>query len=268
MKHLILIVLLSCLCFSNDKNLNYNTAEKQTIKNIENEFEEFDEEEFEEFDEITKNTNNEIFDPLSGYNRVITSFNDKVYIHILNPIATTYSKVLPNNARVGIANFFNNLLFPINFVNNLLQLKFINASEELGRFIINTIWGLGGFMNPASEYLQLKEHKEDFGQTLGYWGIGEGFPLVLPFLGPSNLRDTLSLVGDSYINPLNSTGSGDLAYKISKNWTTSIGIKTFDIVNSTSLRLGQYENIKKDALDLYPFLRDIYSQMRKQQIKE
>ena len=123
-------------------------------------------------------------------------------------------------------------------------------------------------MDPATKELNMKTHDEDFGQTLGFYGVGEGFPIVLPFLGPSNLRDTVGLVADSYVNPLSTTGDSDLRYKIPNNMGQQIAIQTFDAVNSTSLKLGQYESLKKDALDLYPFLRDIYSQARKKQIEE
>ena len=159
-------------------------------------------------------------------------------------------------------------MFPVRFSNNLLQLKFKNSGEELGRFIVNTTWGVIGFMDPATKELDMKAHKEDFGQTLGFYGVGEGFPIVLPFLGPSNLRDTMGIIPDSYVSVLSTTGSSDLNYKIPNNLLQEVGIKTFDTINSTSLTLGEYESIRKDALDLYPFLRDIYSQARKKQIEE
>ncbi len=224
---------------------------------------------FDEFsDEFSKNTKEERFDPLVGYNEVMTNFNDKMYIYLLNPVATGYANVVPETGRSGIANFFHNLLFPIRFVNNILQLKFSNAGEELGRFVVNTIWGVGGFMDPAKTELNWLPHEEDFGQTLGFYGIGEGFPIVLPFLGPSNLRDTVGLAGDMYLNPLNNMAKNDVKYKIPDNDEKSLAITGFNTVNQTSLRLGQYETIRKDAIDLYPYLRDIYSQAREKQIKE
>lgn len=226
-------------------------------------------ESFSDFDEeFSKKEEVEIFDPLSGYNRVMTNFNDSFYTNILNPVSTSYSETVNESVRVGISNFFNNLLFPIRFVNNLLQFKFQNSAEELGRFVVNTIWGLGGFMDPAKNELGWIEHDEDFGQTLGYWGVGEGFHVVLPFLGPSNLRDMVGLVADSYASPLSTTGSSDVQYKIPQNTTEQLAIKSVDTVNEVSLKLGQYENIKKDALDLYPFLRDIYTQNRNREIEE
>jgi phospholipid-binding lipoprotein MlaA len=220
------------------------------------------------FDSEFSTKNKEVFDPLSGYNRYMTTFNDKVFLNVLNPISKGYAYITPEPIRIGINNFFENIMFPVRFSNNLLQLKFQNSSEELERFVINSLWGLGGVLDSATNELHIKSHKEDFGQTLGFYGVGEGFPIVLPFLGPSNLRDTLGIIPDSYVSVLSTTGSSDLNYKIPNNLLQEVGIKTFDTINSTSLTLGEYESIRKDALDLYPFLRDIYSQARKKQIEE
>jgi len=211
----------------------------------------------------------EIIDPLSGYNRVMTSFNDKAYIYFLNPVAKGYATVVPEVARTGVSNFFDNILFPIRFVNNLLQFKFKNSAEELGRFLINSTFGILGFMDPASEQLKWEEHNEDFGQTLGFYGVGSGFHIVLPFIGPSNVRDSLGLIADGYISPINNFGEKEnLDYKIPSNDEQTIYIASGKVINKTSLNLGKYENIKKDALDLYPFLRDIYEQRREKEIKE
>ena len=246
MKNLIFIILLVTFNFANENNNTTNN----------------------DFDSEFSTNKEEIFDPLSGYNRIMTTFNDKVFINILNPISKGYAYIIHENIRIGIDNFFENIMFPVRFTNNLLQLKFLNSADEVERFVVNTLWGVVGFMDPATKELDIKAHKEDFGQTLGFYGVGEGFPIVLPFLGPSNLRDTVGLVADSYVNPLSTTGDSDLRYKIPNNMGQQIAIQTFDAVNSTSLKLGQYESLKKDALDLYPFLRDIYSQARKKQIEE
>ena len=210
----------------------------------------------------------EIFDPLSGYNRVMTTFNDKVFIYALNPTAKGYAYVLPKTVRSGVSNFFNNLMFPLRFINNLLQFKFQNSVEELGRFLINTTFGLAGFMDPAKTELGWKQHNEDFGQTLGFYGVGEGFHVVIPFLGPSNLRDIVGLAADSYTSPLSTTGASDIKYKIPDTQIQSLAITTAGTVNATSLRLGLYESIKKDSYDLYPYLRDLYNQRRNTLIKE
>ena len=249
MKSFIFIILLVIFSFANENNTD--------IDSLENEFDT-------EFSENKK----EVFDPLSGYNRLMTSFNDKVFINILNPISEGYTYIVHENIRIGIDNFFENIMFPVRFSNNLLQLKFKNSGEELERFLVNTTWGVLGFMDPATKKLNVKAHKEDFGQTLGFYGVGDGFHVVLPLLGPSNLRDIVGITADSYVSPLSTSGDKFAQYKIPNTLTEQIGIKTFDVINSNSLKLGQYESLKKDALDLYPFLRDIYTQARKKQIEE
>lgn len=222
----------------------------------------------EEFDSEFTSKQDEIFDPLSGYNRYMTDFNDYFYTNILIPTAKGYAYVVPEDGRIAVDNVFNNILFPVRFVNNLLQLKFQNSLEESERFVINSLWGLGGILDSATKELDIKAHKEDFGQTLGFYGVGDGFHIVLPFLGPSNLRDSIGIVTDSYVSPLSTSGDAYAEYKIPNNFIEQISINTFDSVNKTSLTPGQYESLKKDALDLYPFLRDIYTQARKKQIEE
>ncbi len=229
------------------------------------ESEEDDEDGFEE--EFGDPSEKEVFDPLSGYNRAMTSFNDGLYVWVLDPVARGYRYVAPEFARRGIRHFFNNLLFPVRFINNTLQLKFKNAGEEFLRFCINTTLGILGFWDPAKEWFGLEAHPEDFGQTLGFYGVGSGFHIVLPFFGPSNLRDMFSMAPDYYLeltpdfflNPENYPDSD--IYK-------AIALKAFKDVNNTSLRIGEYENLKKDAIDLYPFLREVYEQNRNKQISE
>ncbi|RXJ68157.1 ABC transporter [Halarcobacter ebronensis] len=212
-------------------------------------------------------SNNLKDDSFEGYNRAMTSFNDYFYINVLNPVAKGYKEVIPEPGRVAIANFFDNLMFPIRFLNNILQFKFQNALEETGRFVVNSTIGIGGLLDRASEN-GLKEHKEDFGQTLGYYGFGSGAHIVLPILGPSNVRDIVGLAADMYINPVTDLGKHDIDYKIPDEGWETIAIGTFQTINKTSLNIGQYENLKKDAIDLYPFLRDIYEQNRDKAIKE
>ena len=270
----IILIIITALAFNACAVKEATNASNKTKNNVEfekqiEEAEALNSDEFnDEFADEFKDSKVEIFDPLSGYNRIMTSFNDGVYTYALSPVATGYTYVFPQTVRVGVSNFFSNLLFPLRFVNNLLQLKFQNSVEELGRFLINTTFGLAGFMDPAKTEFGWEEHKEDFGQTLGHYGVGAGFHVVLPFLGPSNLRDIVGLAADSYVSPLTTTGSSDIQYKIPNNSLENIGITATTTINSTSLRLGQYESIKKDALDLYPFLRDIYNQSRKKQIEE
>lgn len=208
------------------------------------------------------------FDPLEGYNRVITNFNDKVYVHVLDPMAKTYDHIVPEGGRVAVNRGFKNAQAPVSVANNILQLKLKNAAKETGRFVVNTIFGLGGLFDPAKSDLGLEAHEEDFGQTLGYYGVGEGIPIVLPFLGPSNLRDLAGMTIDGYFNPLRSSKIGNANYKIANNTFESILYKSGDMFNKASLHTGEYQMIKKDAIDLYPYLQDAYSDYQNQQIKE
>ncbi len=197
-------------------------------------------------------------DPLSGYNRVMTQVNDRIYFWLLKPVSQGYRVVLPEGARLAVGRFFRNLQMPANFVNNLLQLKPKRAGSELARFTINTTIGILGFGDPAAAKFGLQPYPEDFGQTLGHYGVGGGFHLVLPLLGPSNLRDTFGLVPDHYLDPVNYVD----------DFETRIAISAYKQVNYVSLHLGEYESLKQDAVDLYPFLRDGYEQRRVKQIKE
>ncbi len=208
----------------------------------------------------------QVFDPLSSYNQTMTSFNDMFYMNVLQPVSKAYANVVHENIRTGVSNVYNNLLFPIRFVNNVLQLKFMNASEELGRFVINSTFGLLGIMDLGPQF-NLKPHKEDFGQTLGFYGVGSGFHIVIPFLGPSNVRDVFGFVTDSYVNPM-TTSMVYEPYQIPNNELETVGYKSFETVNTISFHLDDYEVLKRNAVDLYPFLRDIYEQRRKKLIEE
>jgi len=208
----------------------------------------------------------EISDPLSGYNRVMTNFNDGLFEYVLAPVARGYKFVVHKEVRTSVGNFFHNILYPIRLINNLLQGKVKNSSEETGRFIINTTVGIFGLFDPAKSYFELEPHNEDFGQTLGFYGVGAGPHIVLPFFGPSNLRDALSLYPDSLVNPVDY--HKNRSYNLTNSYGESLFLTTYDKVNFVSLHDGEYEKLKKDAIDLYPFLRDIYEQYREAQIKE
>lgn len=207
-----------------------------------------------------------LFDPLSGYNEIMTSFNDTLYVYALRPIANGYGAMIPLPAREGIANAFENLLFPVRFINNLLQFKFQNSVEELGRFLINSTLGIAGFMDVAHSEFGLNAHNEDFGQTLGFYGIGSGFHVVLPIFGPSNIRDIIGLVGDTYANPLSYIEERDanLVDSSEEEWA----LKGFSALNKLSLRTQELDTLRKDAIELYPLYRSIYESRRNKQISE
>ncbi|MDD2357933.1 MAG: VacJ family lipoprotein [Thiovulaceae bacterium] len=209
----------------------------------------------------------EPFDPLSGYNRVVTNFNDYVFMHILDPyLFKGYEYVAPEVVRSSIKSFFDNLKFPITFVNNLLQLKFQRAWIDVERFGVNSTVGLFGFFDPATTWLGLSKSNEDFGQTLGYYGVGGGFPIALPFLGQYNLRDLAGGFIDMAADPVYYQDYRQ--YNLSDNMYESWGIIAYKNFNEASLRANEYKEFRKDALDLYPFIRDAYEQNRRMLIKE
>jgi len=216
--------------------------------------------------EFSNSKDETLFDPLGGYNEIMTSFNDTLYIYALRPLAQGYAYVIPLPAREGIGNVFENLLFPVRFINNLLQFKFQNSIEELGRFVINSTLGIVGFMDVAQSEFGLKPHNEDFGQTLGFYGVGGGFHVVLPFLGPSNVRDIVGLVGDTYASPLAYIEERDanMLDSSEEEWA----LKGFSSLNKLSLHTDEIDALRKDAIDLYPLLRSVYESRRIKQISE
>jgi phospholipid-binding lipoprotein MlaA len=199
-----------------------------------------------------------IADPIEPFNRAMFQFNDKLYFWILKPVAQGYNKVVPEGARVSVKNFFSNLGFPMRFVSFLLQADFSSAATELGRFAVNTIWGIGGLLDPSSgKELNLAKQDTDLGITLGVYGVGQGFFIVWPVVGPSSVRDSVEIAGEyflypvSYINP----------------WYAWLGVRSYEVVNDTSLRIGDYESLKEAAIDPYVALRNAYIQYRQKKVK-
>ena len=197
-----------------------------------------------------------IADPLEPFNRLVFHFNDKLYFWIMKPLAKGYAAVVPEGARLSVRNVFNNIATPVRVVNNLLQLKIGPAGNELMRFGINSTAGMLGLYDVAKTEMGIRGNDEDFGQTLGVWGLGPVIFINWPFLGPSTLRDSVGYGGDYFLDPLNYV----------KPSLDSIAIKAGDGINRTSLSIGEYEDIKKDALDPYTAVRDIYYQYRKSRI--
>ena len=202
----------------------------------------------------------QIADPLYYWNKGVYHFNDRLYFWILEPVTRGYKAVTPRFLRTGLSHFFKNLGAPVRFANNLLQGKSEQAGVELGRFMVNTVAGGLGFWDVAKYESPLKDapDEEDLGQTLGVWGVGNGFYIVWPVLGPSTLRDSVGRVGDSPLYPLfylDSTG-------------TVIAAEAVGRVNDLSFRLGDYESLKESALDPYTAIRDAYLQSRREQIKK
>ena len=199
-----------------------------------------------------------IADPLEPFNRAMYHFNDKLYFWALKPAAQGYKAVIPEEARLGVKNIFTNLGFPIRFVNCLLQAEFGGATTELGRFVINTVWGVGGLFDAASaEGINLPKQERDFGQTLGRYGIGQGIYINWPILGPSSPRDTVGFAGDFVLYP---------TILMNFDWTWA-GVVTLSKVNDASFRIGDYEALKEAAIDPYVAMRDAYVQYRANKIK-
>ena len=199
-----------------------------------------------------------IADPIEPLNRGIFWVNDKLYFYLVKPVARAF-RVVPQPVRNSVGHFFTNLGFPVRFVSNLLQFKFSNAGIEFERFLVNSTLGLAGLLDPASgiEAFKLPDPAEDLGQSLGYFGLGNGCYLVLPLLGPSSLRDGAGAIGEAFLDPWN---------YLSLTWLERSGVKGVDITNRLSLDKDTYEQIKRDAIDPYLFIRNAYAQRRQAQI--
>ena len=213
---------------------------------------------FDEFEEEFSDKAVKVADPLEGLNRVMFGLNDVFHLWVMKPVAGVWKGVVPEPGRVGISNFFDNLTTPIRVVNCLLQGKCDAAGRELDRFVINTTAGVLGFGDPATDRYGIKMSDEDLGQTLAKFGLGDGFYLVLPLLGPSTLRDAAGTVGDWFLNPL---------YYVEPD-EVSIGITATRITNEYSFRIGEYEAFKSAAVDPYVAMREAYIQYRKKQIRD
>ena len=190
-------------------------------------------------------------DPLEPFNRGVYSFNDAVDRAVVKPVATAYRDALPSPVRTGVSNFFSNLQDLWSFVNNTLQLKGEGAGNSIVRFGVNTVFGLGGLLDVATE-MRIERFPEDFGQTLGRWGVGAGPYVVLPLLGPSTLRDTAALPVDMSGNAVSQID--DTA---TQNATTVLGL-----VSRRAQLLDASKMLDEVALDPYTFTRDAFLQRR------
>jgi phospholipid-binding lipoprotein MlaA len=204
-----------------------------------------------------------IADPIEPVNRAFFHFNDKLYFWVLKPVATGYKAIIPEDGRIGIRNFFSNLTTPVRLANCLLQARFKGAGNETLRFVVNTTYGLGGVLDTAKKEFKIAKQEADFGQTLGIWGMGPVFYLDLPVLGPSSLRDGLGFAVDASLNPQTYLAFYFVVYSYANT-----GGWILEKINEASLTLGEYESLKKAALDPYIALREAYSQYRQNKIKK
>jgi phospholipid-binding lipoprotein MlaA len=218
----------------------------------------FGQDPFEDLDSQFEALQPQIADPLEPWNRLMFEFNDRLYFYALKPVAEMYKAVVPEPPRIGVRNFFNNLSAPLRFVACLLQGKSDQAGAVLGAFMVNSTVGILGFGNPAASEARLKVPREDLGQSLATWGIGHGPYLVWPVLGPSSLRDSLGLLGGHFLEPFTYVEPSEVSYIASG----------LEAVNTTSLRIGEYEAVKEGAVAPYEAMRDAYVQYRKRQVQE
>jgi phospholipid-binding lipoprotein MlaA len=190
-------------------------------------------------------------DPMEPLNRGVFTFNEALDRAVLKPVATVYKDITPRPVRTGVGNFFANLEDAWSAVNSVLQLKVRSAAENLLRFAVNSTFGLGGVIDIASD-MQIERHPEDFGQTLGRWGVGAGPFVVLPLFGPSTLRDTVALSVDF---------KGDIVSSVD-HVATRNSLKALNLIDTRAAFLNASSVIDGAALDKYSFTRDAFLQRR------
>jgi phospholipid-binding lipoprotein MlaA len=191
-------------------------------------------------------------DPWEGFNRTVYTFNDKVDTYALKPVAQGYVKVTPQPVRDSVTNFFANIGDVYNAANNFLQLKITDGVEDIMRIVINTVFGLGGLFDVAT-LAKLPKHNQDFGLTLGHYGVPPGPYLVLPLFGPSTVRDGVGLVPNYFINPLTYVDPAALSW----------GLYGLNVVSTRANLLGASDLLEGAAIDKYSFIRNAYLQRRR-----
>jgi len=195
-------------------------------------------------------------DPLEPFNRVMFKVNDRLDRAFAKPVAKTYKRVVPRPAQTGVTNFFSNLRRPAVMVNDLLQAKWRPAAHDAGRFLLNSTLGLGGLLDPASA-AGLDRNDEDFGQTLGKWGMPAGPYLMMPLFGPATLRDATGAAVDELADPVNYVEEDKVRWSL---W----GLSLID----RRARLLEIEGALERAYDPYAVLRSVYLQRREYQVKD
>ena len=200
----------------------------------------------------------EDYDPWERLNEKFFDFNLKVDKYVLKPIAKVYDKVLPDKVQVMIANAIDNAAFVPRFLNSLFQGKWDGAMREVGRFMLNSTVGMGGFFDVA-KHEGIEKSREDFGQTLGFYGANPGPYVIVPFIEPLTVRDGLGKVVDMFLDPV--------AYFVPFA-PERLAIKASDVVNDRSLNLELYQGFEETTIDLYSAVRHAYLQRRQRFIKE
>lgn len=193
-------------------------------------------------------------DPLEPFNRGVYQFNETIDKAITKPVATGYNKVVPETARLMVINFFSNLDDVVVTANDLLQFKFTQAFSDGMRVLVNSTIGIGGLIDVAS--LQLEKHNEDFGQTLGYWGMKPGPYLVVPILGPSTFRDSIGDLADSQVSPVTQT----------RHVRTRNQMYLLKAVKRRAQLVNEEGVLEGAVIDRYEFIRDAYLQRRESRV--
>jgi phospholipid-binding lipoprotein MlaA len=196
-------------------------------------------------------------DPFEPMNRAVFTFNEKADDYVIKPLAEAYKFVLPEFLRTGVTNFFSNINDVLIAANNLLQGKPTDAASDIGRFLINSTIGVLGLFDVATD-MGLDKNREDFGQTLGVWGISDGPYVVLPFFGASNIRDTVGLVVDIETDFMINTNK--------LNSDEKIAVNALRVINRRADLLDAGQLLEDAAFDKYSFVRDGYLQRRRSQI--
>ena len=199
------------------------------------------------------------YDPWERWNEPMFEFNRRLDKYVLKPVAKGYNFIVPDEIQVMISNGFDNISFVPRFVNSLLQGKVLGAGRELGRFLINSTAGVGGLFDPAKDVFGILKSREDFGQTLGVWGVGPGPYVIVPFLEPLTVRDGVGKAVDSALDPL--------AYFLPLIWDR-LAMKVGDIVNERSLNLDLFQGFEESVIDMYSAVRHAYLQRRLRLIRE
>jgi phospholipid-binding lipoprotein MlaA len=210
-------------------------------------------------DAVPPDVDVEEYDPWEKFNEKMFAFNYNMDKYVLKPVAKGYNFVVPDIFQTMIDNAFTNLRMPSRFVNKILQWKLLDATKEMGRFIINSTLGIGGLFDVARQEMGLERQRADFGQTLGIWGVQPGPYLILPFLPPLTVRDGIGYGVDGAMHPL---------YYYIPFWPDSFAMKVGDTVNDRSLNLDLFQGIEESTVDLYSSVRNGYLQRRNRLIKE
>lgn len=200
-------------------------------------------------------------DPLEPINRVFFEFNDLVFSFVLRPLADIYRTVLPKIARDGVRNVLHNFNAPFVLVNDVLQGEMDRAWDTTRRVIVNTTLGVAGIYDAAGEIWGIDRHSEDLGQTLGVWGVGEGFYLVLPVFGPSNPRDAIGLISKAFVDPVS-----QYLDHVDENDAILARVLAGGI-DQYSGTIDDLDRLKETSIDYYAALRSIYRQKRRIEIK-